>query len=361
MNSEAQPLLLHLVPEDPEPLREQIARQLRDRIVRGELPAGEPLPGHRRLARQHRVAPSTVEAAYELLAADGLLTGEPAGAARVAALPPERRRDLTERLQLEELVAKELGRRELEMARDVQRRLLPPPEVSGPGWQVAARSVPARVVAGDFYDVLRRPDGSVDLVVADVAGKGFAASLIMASVKAMLPFVTAAEGGVAEALVDLNRRLSPELGRGEFVALTLARYRPAEGRVELANAGAPDPYLVRSLEPPRPLSVPGPRLPLGVRAEVAYASRSAELTADEGLLLLTDGLPEARDEAGEPLGYQALEAVLAREPAAGTPTAGSPAAWLGGLFDRVQRHTGRLPEDDWTAAMLVPRDDGETP
>jgi len=353
MNSEAHPhpLLLHLVPGDPEPVREQIARQLRDRIVRGELPAGELLPGHRQLARQHRVAPSTVEAAYELLVADGMLTGAPAEEVRVARLGPERRRDLVERLQLEELVARELGRRELEMARDVQRRLLPPSEIAGPGWEVAARCQPARVVAGDFYDVLRHADGSVDVIVADVAGKGFAASLVMASVKAMLPFVTA-EGGVAESLTHLNRRLAPELGRGEFVALALARYRPAEGVVELANAGAPDPYLLRPGEAPQSLSVPGPRLPLGIREQVAYASRTTEMSAADGetLLLLTDGLPEARDEGGEPLGYRALESMLSEE-----QMAGSAASWLTGLFDRVQRRTGRLPEDDWTAAMLVPR------
>jgi sigma-B regulation protein RsbU (phosphoserine phosphatase) len=355
MNSDAPSLLLHLVPEDPEPLHEQIARQLRDRIVRGELPAGDSLPAHRQLARQHRVAPSTVEAAYELLLADGLLTGAPADGITVATLDPESRRHLVERLQLEELVAQELGRRELEMARDVQRRLLPPSKVSGPGWEVAARCLPARVVAGDFYDVLRRADGSVDLVIADVAGKGFAASLIMASVKAMLPFVTA-EGGVAEALADLNRRLAPEFGRGEFVALALARYEPAERRVELANAGAPDPYLVRPGRPPQPLSVPGPRLPLGVRPEVAYASRAAQVADDETLLLVTDGLPEARDAAGEPLGYEALESILSRE-----PSAGSPSSWLTGLFDEVQQRTGRLPEDDWTAAMLVPREAEGTP
>ena len=107
MNSNALSLLLHLVPEDPEPLREQIARQLRDRIARGELSAGELLPDHRQLARQHRVAPSTVEAAYELLVADGLLTRAPPDEIRVAKLRPERRRDLVERLQFEEPVAQE--------------------------------------------------------------------------------------------------------------------------------------------------------------------------------------------------------------------------------------------------------------
>ena len=355
MNSNALPLFLHLAPGDPEPLREQIARQLRDRIVRGELAVGEILPGHRQVARQYRVAPSTVEAAYELLLAEGLLSGEPSEDVRVAELGPERRRDMVERLQLEKLVAQELGRRELEMARDVQRRLLPPSEVAGPGWEVAARCLPARVVAGDFFDILRHADGSVDVVVADVAGKGFAASLIMASAKAMLPFVTA-EGGVAESLTHLNRRLAMELGRGEFVALTLARYRPSEQLVELVNAGAPDPYLLRPGQPPQPLSVPGPRLPLGVREEVAYASRTVEVAADDGLLLLTDGLPEAREASGDPLGYQALEAMLSEE-----PLTGSPSSWLSGLFDRVQRRTGRVPEDDWTAAMLVPREVVEAP
>jgi serine phosphatase RsbU (regulator of sigma subunit) len=355
MNSNASRLLLHLSPEDPEPVREQIVRQLRSRIVRGELAADENLPGPRQLARQHRVAPSTVEAAYELLASDGLLTGFPGDDVKVARVDPERRREYVERLQLEKLVAKELGRRELEMARDVQRRLLPPGELDGPGWQVAARCVPARVVAGDFYDILRRADGSVDVVVADVAGKGFAASLIMASVKAMLPFVTA-DGGVAESLVQLNRRLADELGRGEFVALTLARYHPSDHTIELSNAGAPDPYLVRPGRPPQPLSVPGPRLPLGVRQEIAYASRSVELAVSEGLLMLTDGLPEARDAAGEPLGYEALEAMLGNE-----PEVSSPSSWLVGLFDRVQRKSGRVPEDDWTAALLVPRESEEAP
>jgi sigma-B regulation protein RsbU (phosphoserine phosphatase) len=189
------------------------------------------------------------------------------------------------------------------------------------------------------------------VVVADVAGKGFAASLIMASVKAMLPFVTG-DGGVADSLVQLNSRLALELGRGEFVALTLARYRPSERVVELANAGAPDPYLLRSSQPPQPLSVPGPRLPLGVREQVAYACRRVEVDADDRLVLLTDGLPEARDADGEPLGYQALESMLSQE-----APAASPRDWLTQLFDRVQRRSGRVPEDDWTAAMLVPREE----
>ena len=72
--------------------------------------------------------------------------------------------------------------------------------------------------------------------------------------------------------------------------------------------------------------------------------------------MITDGLPEARDAAGEPMGYQALESMLAVDAADG-----SLPKWLADLFDRVQRRTGRMPEDDWTAAALAPREDGGQP
>ena len=136
----------------------------------------------------------------------------------------------------------------------------------------------------------------------------------------------------------------------------MARYRPADRLVELANAGAPDPYLLQPGRAPKPLSAPGPRLPLGIRPEVAYSSRTAEVAEDERLLLITDGLPEARDADGEPLGYQALESMLSDEPSTGPAS-----SWLTELFERVQLRTGRLPEDDWTAAMLVPSATGGAP
>src|SRR5262249_46876865 len=90
------------------------------------------------------------------------------------------------RSRLEESVARikeqEFAEKELELARSIQSRLLPPEEVSGEGYRVAARNLAARFVAGDFYDVFRLSDGSLGVAVADVSGKGMGASLIMASV-----------------------------------------------------------------------------------------------------------------------------------------------------------------------------------
>jgi hypothetical protein len=248
----------------------------------------------------------------------------------------------------------EFAERELELARDLQSRLLPPPEIEGEGYRVAARNLAARVVAGDFYDVFRLADGAVGLTVADVAGKGMAASLIMASAKARLPLL-AADRSPAEMLGELNRTLAAELSPREFVALAFVRYDPASGTATLANAGLPDPYLLRRGEPPLPLGVPGPRLPLGVRREIAYEAVEIRLEPGDRLLLLTDGLPEALTAAGEPLGYPALAALLAAGQAAEAPL-----AWIDALLERVRNATRPALEDDWTALLLERRGVGNS-
>jgi hypothetical protein len=238
----------------------------------------------------------------------------------------------------------EFAEKELELARAIQHRLLPPPELSGEGYRIAARNLPARFVAGDFYDVFPLSDGTVGIVVADVSGKGIGASLIMASVKSVVPLVASGRS-VSETLRELNRKLSGELDSREFVALACARYNPASGALELANAGLPDPYFLDSGQSVRPLSVRGPRLPLGVRPDVAYESLAVSLVPGQRVLFLTDGLPEARTPTGDPLGYEALALLLAQG-------VGSPAQWLDDLLERVRAATSSTLEDDWTVLLL---------
>lgn len=240
----------------------------------------------------------------------------------------------------------EFAERELQLARDLQSRLLPPPEIEGERYRVAARNLAARVVAGDFYDVFRLADGAVGLTVADVAGKGMAASLIMASAKARLPLL-AADRPAEETLRELNRTLAAELSPREFVALAFVRYDPERGMATIVNAGLPDPYLIRTGEPPLPLAVPGPRLPLGARREVAYQALTVSLQPGDRILMLTDGLAEAPTAAGEPLGYPALASLLASGPDIPTPL-----AWIDALLERIRTATQASLEDDWTALLL---------
>ena len=350
-------MILHLTENSPEPMRSQIARQLRGKILTGDLEEGRPLPETHRVAREHRVSPHEVRQALEELESEGLLEREGDAKFRVAPVSSEQRRALAGRRLLDDVREQELSLRELELARDIQRRLLPPARIEGGGYTVISRMFPARFVAGDFYDVMRHADGSVGVVVADVVGKGFGASLVMASVKAMTPFI-AAERGVAETLCDLNRRLCVELGKGQFVALAYARITPATGMVELANAGMPDPFVVRRGGPVAVIEAPGVRLPLGIHTDLRYESVTHPLDEASRLLLFSDGIPEAQLPSGQPLGYDGLAGILVRSvvhPARSLPVE----RWLDDILDEAQRATGPALDDDWTAVVVECNGGGE--
>jgi Stage II sporulation protein E (SpoIIE) len=232
----------------------------------------------------------------------------------------------------------ELAQQELTLARAIQERLLPPPVLEMDGFRITARNLPAQMVAGDFYDLITRADGRVVAVVADVAGKGVAASLVMVSVKSVLPMIASVEN-VETTMRRLNEKLARELSRREFVALTCVSYEPATGRVTMVNAGLPDPYLIRD-GVVTPLTVTGPRLPLGVREQIEYESLSVELRAGDRLLMITDGLPEAATGEHEQLGYDRFAQL------AGTN------ASLDALFAAVEAQTIGPRADDWTAVLL---------
>src|SRR5438045_2592679 len=116
--------------------------------------------------------------------------------------------------------------------------------------------------------------GRLVLVLADVAGKGVGAGLIMATVKAMIPLLAAEQSNPAPLLGRLNERLTGHLPPREFVAMVLVLYDAALGTVTVANAGLPDPLLVAS----KMAIVPhGPRYPIGIRKVLAYESVTATL------------------------------------------------------------------------------------
>ncbi|MFN7990155.1 MAG: PP2C family protein-serine/threonine phosphatase [Thermoanaerobaculia bacterium] len=242
----------------------------------------------------------------------------------------------------------EYAEKELELARAIQQRLLPPASIEGPGFAVAARCVPARHVGGDFYDVLHLEEGKLGLAVADVAGKGMGAALVMASAKAVVPLL-ATSGDPAATLEALDGKLRKELGKREFVALAFAVYDPASGALRLANAGLPDPYLLRPGVPPRSLSCPGPRLPLGLKADVRRETLSVRLEPGDRVVLFSDGLPEAPRPGGEPLGYAALESLL------DLPGEVPPGEAVEQLLRRVAAAAGAGPEDDATVLLLERR------
>ncbi|HXG58526.1 MAG TPA: PP2C family protein-serine/threonine phosphatase [Thermoanaerobaculia bacterium] len=236
--------------------------------------------------------------------------------------------------------AAEFAQQQLALARDLQQRLLPPARLEHALYSIEARNVPATFVAGDFYDFIPLAGERLLIVVADVAGKGVGAGLIMATTKGIIPLLAAEERHVAPLAGRLNDRLAAQLSKRDFVAAILAMFDPETGELSIANAGLPDPVVVAPGGSIRAVGVPGPRYPLGVRAGLSYESVTLKMAPGERVLFFTDGLPEL-DAGGEPLGYERLHAEIAAS-----------RGDLTMLFERLAKAARGTHDDDWTAVAL---------
>ena len=198
------------------------------------------------------------------------------------------------------LVARDLGqqrvRRELELAHDLQLKLLPSPTVLGAKADLAARCRPADSVGGDFYNLLRLHGDRVGVMIGDVSSHGFGAALIMALAMAASGIHAEAAAAPGQVLADLEESLAEELARTEmYLSLFYAVIDPGAGVLVYANAGHPHAFIVRGesgevqrLEATRtPLGL-GPRPTAGV-ADGAEAWRRRE----DVLCLFTDGIVDA--------------------------------------------------------------------
>jgi Stage II sporulation protein E (SpoIIE) len=198
------------------------------------------------------------------------------------------------------------GAAELDAAREMQRRLVPEilPEIAG--YALEAAYFPAEEVGGDFYQVLDSRGGAKLVVVGDVSGKGLKAAmtgtLAMGALRAL-----ATEGlGPGAVLTLLNRQLV-ESGHEGFVTCLCARVAP-HGEVTVANAGHLPPY--RNGEE----MLLEPDLPLGIAPEEKYGEHGFRLEEGDRLMLLSDGVVEARNARGELFGFERTQAISA-EPA----------------------------------------------
>lgn len=213
-----------------------------------------------------------------------------------------------QRLQ-EAAAAKQQIEREMALAWDVQRRLFPevPPDL--PATDLFGRTLPSRTVSGDYYDFFVRGDGTVDVVVADVCGKGMAASILAASVQSAFQAWAAEHFPPDRLCARLNdlvyRRTSPE----KFVTFIAALYDPETGAVVYSNAGHNPGVVLRAGGGHELLPAQGP--PLGLFPGMGYGSGALTLAPGDLLLLYTDGVTEAANPEDEEFGLERLVALAA--------------------------------------------------
>jgi hypothetical protein len=191
---------------------------------------------------------------------------------------------------------------EMAAAREVQRVMVPEIVPAVPGYSIESVYRPAAEVGGDFFQVIPLKSGSTLMVIGDVSGKGLGAAMIVSMIVGMLRAVSGFTEQPAEILGELNHRLCGRT-QGGF-ATCLAVRMDAGGRLMLSNAGHPPLYL-NGIEVPSTGSVP-----LGLIETAVYTQTELEMGAGDHAVLLTDGIPEARNEGGVLLGFPRVQSLL---------------------------------------------------
>jgi len=204
--------------------------------------------------------------------------------------------------------------KDLELARNIQRRILPKRLPEPPGWACAAANLPYQAVGGDLYDLWmaanidRSP--RLHLAVGDISGKGLPASLMMtqlsAFLRAMADLRVADWGALA---LRLNARMNEVRDRNRYATLFVGSLNPANGDLRYVNAGHNPPVLVPAGGGPLQRLMPtGPMV--GLLPGAAFAEGRATMHPGDVLVIFTDGLVEAEDAHGQELGDAALAAVV---------------------------------------------------
>jgi sigma-B regulation protein RsbU (phosphoserine phosphatase) len=247
--------------------------------------------------------------------------------------------------RLEATAARQAVESELELALKIQKTLLPGPFPADDAVHIATGFLPAKYVAGDFYDHFRLGPDTLVVAVADVSGKGVAAALFMAAARTALRNFSRTGVSPAETLEGVNRSLCAENRHVMFVTAFVGHYHIPSGRLVYANAGHNIPYRVRPGAGADPLGdATGPLL--AVFEDARFANREMQLSHGDTLVLYTDGVVEAADAGGTLYGDERLEGLLGRH------AESSADALCSAVADSVLSYCNGAPQDDVTLLVL---------
>ena len=264
-----------------------------------------------------------------------------------------------EKKRLRDALARQLLRLEDELAeaRRQQLSMVPDTFPTGHPARIHAVMIPAREVGGDLYDCFEVAPGLLCLAVGDVSGKGMPAALFMARTRSLLrastlQFAAAAAPRPSQVVAVLNDELCKNNPLGMFVTLFVAFFDTASGRLEFVNAGHVRPYRLNpALTESRVTEVvTRPAPPLGILPGVAYQDHVADLARHEGLVVISDGVTDMTDPAGQLYAAGRIAADLEALVEA------APEAITAALADRVHRFAAGTEADDDITILALRRD-----
>jgi sigma-B regulation protein RsbU (phosphoserine phosphatase) len=211
----------------------------------------------------------------------------------------------------QENLEKQRMEEELNIARDLQMSMLPSvcPQIEG--FTIAATSIPAREVGGDFYDFIEMGKDRLGLVVGDVTGKSVSGALVMAASRSVFRMLSEEQLTVGGIMIRANGRMRRDIKKGMFVALLYAVLNGRNKTLSFCSAGQTLPiYFSSQTGEARLQETLGDKFPLGILDETDYQETQLKLEPGDRVVFYTDGIVEAMNEKEEIFGFDRLLDVL---------------------------------------------------
>ena len=243
-----------------------------------------------------------------------------------------------------------LLKEQMEFAAQIQRSILPSHFDVADFASIDAITLPAEDVGGDFFDMFALANGDVGIVVADVADKGMGSALFGALASSLIRATARLYSDPGRVLGSVNRQLCERNDADLFVTLFYGVLARDTGRLIYSNAGHEPPLCMRRddngvVKVERTPTTHG--LPLGLVSDAHFESRSLELSAQDNLVLFTDGITEAENTDNRLFSAAALNELLVQQ------TDSAPSEIIRNVMNNVKSFTGEQPQSDDITLMVV--------
>jgi serine phosphatase RsbU (regulator of sigma subunit) len=249
----------------------------------------------------------------------------------------------------QQALEKERIERDIAVAAAIQKRILPTSLPIVKGYDIAGVNIPSKWVGGDYYDCRPLPDGRFALIIADVAGKGVQAALLVSSLHAYLSAYLESQIQLDELAQRLNKVIFHASPDDKFITAFIAILAPESGQIEFVNAGHNPAYILRANNEVQELPAKG--LPLGMLdMDLPCEMETITIGAGERLLLYTDGITEAADT--HDVFYDTHSPLIGF---VGRHRPDSATQFVSDLIRDIKQFTGSAPQNDDITALYVHR------
>ena len=249
---------------------------------------------------------------------------------------------------IKETIEKERMEEELNIARNIQKRLLPGNFPQIESYDIHGLNIPSKQVGGDYFDILPLNDDELILTIADVSGKGMPAALLMSNLQAALHTLYTEDYPLNQIAQKLNSLIFKNTSIEHFITFFILKLNLQNGRFEYVNAGHNPPYLLNSQGKIEELSTGG--FLLGIFPEAQYEIGTGQLRAGELIIMYTDGVTECMNVAEQEFGEARLQEILLYN---GVNLSARALNEL--IVERLNRFARQVPQSDDITILTVKR------